>query len=112
MTNSNGNGNRDDELETIRQLLIATANRTESNTQAIEQITPKLDQLTVRVDGIAVKVDQLTDTVNQLAADAEADRRVMFGMLDAITIISQENRRILDYLFKQQQNGNGDQPQA
>lgn len=50
MTDRNGNGNRDDELKTIRELLLATARRTESNSQAIERLTNKLDRLSVNVD--------------------------------------------------------------
>lgn len=138
MTNSNSN--RDDELETIRQLLIATANRTESNAESIDRLTNKLDQsidrltnkldqsidhLTNRLDNLSVKVEQttsnvdnLTATVNQLAADAvaaranaDADRTAMFVILEQMATLQQENKQVLEYLFGQRRNGSGDQPQ-
>lgn len=111
MTNGNSNGSRGDELETIRQILLATARRTESNSEAIEGLTNKLDRLTVTVDQMGVRVDQLTATVSRIAIDAEADRAVMLGMLEDQAELRQENRQILNYLMRRDRNGdNGDQP--
>lgn len=121
MTNGS---NRDDELEIIRQLLIATSYRTESNSGKIDRLTDKLDRLTNNVDRLEVKVDQLTENVSEmgvrmdesgvrverLTVNAEADRAIMMGMLEEVVNLRQENQQILQYLFGQQRNGNGDQP--
>ena len=55
---------------------------------------------------------------NQLIAEADANREVTFMMLEQmtsaqehITTLQEESKRILDYLFGQQRNGNGNQPQ-
>lgn len=116
MTNSNGN--RDDELELIRQLLIMVGNRAESNNQSIDHRQERMDQLTGRVDQLAiaqqntqVSLDQLATTVNQLATDAEADQAVMMGMLEEMAELRQENRQILNYLIRRERNGNGDEPE-
>lgn len=110
----------EDDLETVKEIMLAVARRTESKRYAIEGLTSKLDRLTVtvdqfgvRVDQLGIKVDQLTATVERIATDGEADRAVMLGMLEDQAELRRENRQILDYLMRRDRNGNdnGDQSQ-
>lgn len=131
MTHSNGN--HDDELETIRQLLIATANRTENNSNSINRLTDQVDHFVNRVDQIAVaqqnteaslnqvaiaqrnteaSLNQLAALVVQFIENAQADRAVIREIQTEVRGLQTENRKILEYLFGQHPNGNGDQPQA
>ena len=111
MTNSQSEA----ELETMRRLLIAIASRTERNSEKIDQLTDRLDRQTENLDRLGVKVDQLTENVAQQAmrmdefrARMDADSVVMMAMLEKVVEVRQDSRRILDYLFGQQRNGNGD----
>ena len=123
---TNGNGNQDDELELIRQLLIATANRAESTDAKLDRLVEsqdrtqrQLDQLAVKqdrtqeqLDQLHVRVEETTANVDKLAADAKEDRVLMMEMLDQLVTVRDENKRVLDYLFGQQRNGNGNEPQV
>lgn len=107
MTHSNGN--RDDELELIRQLLIATANRTESTDAKLERLVERQDRTQRQLDQLSVNVDQLREdveiafqTIGLMAENADRER----------AIFQQETRRIWEYPLGQQQNGNGDRPQG
>lgn len=90
-------------------------------TQQMDTLTNRVDQLTDQVDRLAEQVDRLAEgqqvtqsNVSQLAVlmvqfaqNAEADRAIVRGLQEQVTGIQTENRRILDYLFGQQRNGNG-----
>ena len=123
----------EDEMETIKELLIATARRTEKNSEAIDRITERLDHQTRIIDRLAVsqlnseerldrlgtKVDQLGIRVDQLVtAQMNTEHRV--DQLAALMVrfienaeadrtvirgIQTENQRILEYLFGQQGEG-------
>ncbi len=115
MTNSNGN--QDDELETVKQILMTVARsedheeRMSAHDQRMEaydrrmeemdrRLTERLDRLTERVDRTTVNVDNLAAMMVRFAEDAAADRATIRGL-------QTENRQILEYLFGQQRNGNG-----
>jgi hypothetical protein len=58
------------------------------------------------------QVQETTANVNRLTAQADADRVVMYEMLDQLVTVRDENKRILEYLFGQQRgNGHGEQPE-
>lgn len=88
---------------------------------ALEQRTnERLDRLTERVERLADGQQELQSSIRQLiqvmfesSRDADADRAVMREMQSQVQLIQTqvqgvqtENRRILDYLFGQQ-NGEG-----
>lgn len=79
---TNGNGNRDDELELIRQLLIATANRAESTDNRLDRLVEsqertqrQLDQLSVNVDQLREDVDIAFQTIQLLSENTDREMR-------------------------------------
>ena len=93
--------NQPDRLDRIEALLerfidSSVADRASSN----DRIT-RLEQMTEKTDA----------RFNQMIAEADANREVTFMMLEQMTALQEESKQILQYLFGQQQNGNGDQPQ-
>ncbi|MCC5637915.1 6-aminohexanoate hydrolase [Nostoc sp. CHAB 5844] len=74
MTNSQRLDDVEDELETVKRLLVSTATYAESANRRLDELTIKqdrtqshLDQLGVRVDQIGVRVDQIGARVDQLS---------------------------------------------
>lgn len=126
MTNGNGNGNRDDELELIRQLLIATASRTESTDARLDRLVEsqdrtqgQLDQLSVKVDQLSDNVDRLSNNVDQLSNNVDQLREDVDIAFQTIQLLSEntdremrqhreETQRIWNYLMRR--DGNGDHP--
>lgn len=91
---------------------------------ALEQRTnERLDRLTERVERLAENqqatqstVGQLIQAIFQSSRQADADRAVMREVQNQVQLIQTqvqgiqtENRRILDYLFGQQRNGDGEE---
>nr|WP_322685206.1 6-aminohexanoate hydrolase [Nostoc sp. DedQUE07]MDZ8131384.1 6-aminohexanoate hydrolase [Nostoc sp. DedQUE07] len=85
MTNTQRLDHVEDELETVKQLLVSTASYAESANRRLDELTIKqdrtqshldeltikqdrtqshLDQLEVRIDRVGAKVDQLSDRVD------------------------------------------------
>lgn len=92
----------EDEMETIKELLISTARMAERNSESINRLVERMSQATSNVDRLAVaqlnteeRLDQLTALMTRFVENAEADRAVVRG-------IQTENQRILQYLFGQQ----------
>lgn len=97
----------EDEMETIKELLISTARMAERNSESINRLVERMSQATSNVDRLAVaqlnaeeRLDQLTALMTRFVENAEADRAVIRG-------IQTENQRILQYLFGQQGEGEG-----
>lgn len=95
----------EDEMETIKELLISTARMAERNSESINRLVERMSQATSNVDRLAVaqlnaeeRLDQLTALMTRFVENAEADRVVIRG-------IQTENQRILQYLFGQQGEG-------
>lgn len=95
----------EDEMETIKELLISTAKMAERNSESINRLVEGMSQATSNVDRLAVaqlnaeeRLDQLTALMTRFVENAEADRAVVRG-------IQTENQRILQYLFGQQGEG-------
>lgn len=95
----------EDEMETIKELLISTARMAERNSESINRLVERMSQATSNVDRLAVaqlnaeeRLDQLTALMTRFVENAEADRAVVRG-------IQTENQRILQYLFGQQGEG-------
>ena len=92
----------EDEMETIKELLISTARMAERNSESINRLVERMSEATSNVDRLAVaqlnaeeRLDQLTALMTRFVENAEADRAVVRG-------IQTENQRILQYLFGQQ----------
>ena len=68
---TNGNGNQDDELELIRQLLIATANRAESTDAKLDRLVESQDRTQRQLDQLAVKQDRTQDQLDQLSGKVD-----------------------------------------
>lgn len=125
---TNGNGNRDNELELIRQLLIATAKRAESTDERLERLAlltderinrlvesqehtqQQLDQLSGSVGQLSGKVDQLTEDVDIAFQTISALSDNTDRTLASINASIQRQDRILDYLMRRERNGNGSEP--
>jgi len=92
----------EDEMETIKELLISTARMAERNSESINRLVERMSEATSNVDRLAVaqlnaeeRLDQLTALMTRFVENAEADRAVVRG-------IQTENQRIIQYLFGQQ----------
>lgn len=87
---------------------------------ALEQRTnERLDRLTEQVEQLAEgqqimqsSIRQLTEAVFLSSRQADADREQMREVQSEVRGLQAENRRILDYLFGQHRNGNGDGEQG
>lgn len=83
----------------------------------LEQRTnERLDRLTGRVEQLAEGQQVMQATVGQLiqamfesSRQADADREQVRELQSEVRGLQAENRRILDYLFNQQRNGDGEQ---
>ncbi len=60
MTNAQRLDNVEDELETVKQLLVSTASYAESASRRLDQLTIKQDRTQSNLDQIGVQLDQLT----------------------------------------------------
>jgi len=86
MTNANSN----DELEIIKQLLIATANRTESNSESIERSNATIERINIVVERNSVAIERINAAVERNSAAIErldeiVERNsVAIGRLDEI----------------------------
>lgn len=68
----------------------------------------RLEQMSEKTDA---RFNQLAEQQASLLAEADANREVTFMMLEQMTALQEESKRILDYLFGQQSNGKSDRPQ-
>lgn len=92
----------EDELETVKQLLISAASVTESNSKAISRLAERVDRLTGSVDQVTERVDRLAERFDRFVEQAESDRAVLREMQAEVRGIQTENQRILEFLFGQQ----------
>ncbi len=128
------NGN--DDLETVKTILVAVARRAEATDERLDQLIEsqgrtqkQLDQLSVNVDALGVKVDSLREdvdiafqTIGLMAENGDRDRAELReeAAQDRAEFRerTEQNRaefqaevlRIWEYL-RGQRNGNGDGPQ-
>lgn len=111
---TSGNGDRKSELEIIRQLLIATANRAESTDERLDrlvqsqQITQnQLDRLEQRQDRTQQQIDSNTQAIAQLREAQETTDAQVGVLVTAIDTLAVRVDRIVDYLENQSGNGRG-----
>lgn len=92
----------EDDLETVKQLLISAASVTESNSKAISRLTERVDRLTGSVDQATVNVDRLAERFDRFVEQAESDRAAIREMQAEVRGIQTQNHRILEFLCGQQ----------
>lgn len=80
-----------------------------------EEISSSVNQLVEHARRTDDAINRLTesaretnDVIRRLTENAEADRAAIREIQTQVQGIQTENRRILDYLFGQRQNGNGE----
>ena len=106
MTNSNNRLDRiEDDLETVKDILIAVARRAEATDS-------RLDRLVESQDRTQQQLDQLSSRVDQLTEDVEKDFKTFTALSDntdrtlaSINASIQRQDKILDYLLRDR-NGN------
>lgn len=105
MTNSNGN--RDAEMELIRQLLISTASRGEATDARLLRLVESQERTQRQLDQLSGKVDQLTEKVDQLTEDVDIAFQTITALSDntdravaSINASLERQDRILDYLMR------------
>ena len=125
-TMTNSNGNRDEELELIRQLLIATANRSSATDSRLDRLVEsqdrtqgQLDQLAVKQDRTQEQLDQLGEKVDRISEDVEIAFQTITALsnntdsaIASINATLERQDRILDYLMRGDRNGSGESPQG
>ncbi|MCL1475049.1 hypothetical protein [Argonema antarcticum] len=99
----------EEDMQAVKELLSSSAAIADRNTQAINLIAGHLDGLAVRFGQLAESqritqssIDQLAALMVRFAENAEADRAAIGELQSEVRGIQTENRRILDYLFGQQ----------
>ncbi|MEH2378829.1 MAG: hypothetical protein V7K27_07965 [Nostoc sp.] len=118
MTNAQRLDHVEDELETVKRLLVSTASYAESANRRLDELTIKqdrtqsqLDQLGVRVDQIGGRVDQLSERLNEFVNQTQRLFNQQATVLERLEENQRSNNaaleridRILDYLLRQQGN--------
>lgn len=110
-------------LETVKDILLSTARRSETADERISALSVKTD---ARIDRLAAKQDRTQEQLEQLREDVDiafqtikllsenTDRRIvesqqeMHEFRTIMTRLQMENRQIWEYLMRQYQSGNGD----
>ena len=100
MTNSN---DRLDRVEALLEAFITAsiADRQASN-ERMNATDERLAKLTEKTD---TRFNQLAEQQERMIAEADANREITFMMLEQMTTLQKESKRLLDYLFGQQRNG-------
>ena len=120
MTNSNGD--RNDDLENVKQILFTVARQYEASERRMSATDSRIDRLVEnqdrtqqQLDQLGGKVDQLSGKVDQLTEDVDIAFQTITALSDntdrtlaSINASIQRQDKILDYLLRL---SNGDQTQ-
>ena len=105
----------ENDLENVKEILFTVARRYEASEKRMEASEKRMEATDERLMRLAettdARINRLAEQQERISTDAEADRQVMFVMLEQMVTLQQENKQILEYLFGQQRNGNGGGPQ-
>ncbi|MBG1264148.1 6-aminohexanoate hydrolase [Nostoc commune] len=71
MTNAQRLDHVEDELETVKQLLVSTARYAESANRRLDELTLKQDRTQSQLDQIGGKVEQLSDKVDSFVTHTQ-----------------------------------------
>jgi archaellum component FlaC len=122
VTNSNDRLDRiENDLETVKDILIAVARRAEATDERMERLAQRTDErinrLAEQQERTQTQLDQLSGKVDQLSKNVDIAFQTITLLsnntdrtLASINASIQRQDRILDYLLRDR-NGNGDGPQ-
>ncbi|MDF5740319.1 MULTISPECIES: hypothetical protein [unclassified Nostoc] len=65
MTNAQRLDHVEDELETVKRLLVSAASYAESANRRLDELTIKQDRTQSQLDQLGVRVDQLSERLNE-----------------------------------------------
>lgn len=71
----------------------------------------RLDRIEAVLLRVATQQEVNTAAIAELTANAEADRKMIWAAMQQHDVTIARIDKLLDYLFKQQGNGHGNQPQ-
>ncbi|MEH2013098.1 6-aminohexanoate hydrolase [Nostoc sp.] len=71
MTNAQRLDYVEDELETVKRLLVSTASYAESANRRLDELTIKQDRTQSNLDQIGVRVDQLSDKIDSFVTHTQ-----------------------------------------
>lgn len=97
---------RVEQLVEGQQSIQATVGQLAENQQAMQAT---VGQLAEGQQAMQATVGQLIQAMFESSRQADADREQMRELQSEVRGLQAENRRILDYLFGQRRNGNGEQ---
>ena len=106
------------DLETIKEILLATARRAEATDTRLDRLSEKQDRTQEQLDRLREDVDTAFETIKLLSENTNRSivqsQQEMREFRVTMTQLQVENRQIWEYLMHQYQNGNGDggQPPA
>ena len=104
--------NSSDRLDRIEALLQQSVIASDERMTRLEQSMTASNERMKATDERMERLSEKTDArFNHLADEAEANRQITFEMLRQMTALQEESNKILQYLFGQQRNGNGDKTQ-
>ena len=102
MTNGN---NR---LEQIEALQLQAQQQINATQRQLDATQKKIDANVTAIAALTARMDQAVVEAAQMRDDADADRKMIVGILEHMDEVHAENQRILNYLFGQQRgNGHG-----
>ncbi|MEH1906872.1 hypothetical protein [Nostoc sp.] len=111
MTNAQRLDHVEDELETVKRLLVSTASYAESANRRLDELTIKQDRTQSQLDQLGVRVDQLSERLNEFVNQTQRLFNQQATVLERLEENQRSNNaaleridRILDYLLRQQGN--------
>ncbi|MHC5775831.1 hypothetical protein [Nostoc sp.] len=111
MTNAQRLDHVEDELETVKRLLVSTASYAESANRRLDELTIKQDRTQSQLDQLGVRVDQLSERLNEFVNQTQRLFNQQATVLERLEENQRTNNaaleridRILDYLLGQQGN--------
>ncbi len=108
MTNSNGD--RNDDLENVKQILFTVARQYEASERRMSATDARIDRLVERQDRTQEQLDQLSEDVDIAFQTITALSSNTDRTLASINASIQRQDRILDYLLRERNGGDQTQP--
>lgn len=98
MIDSNNGSDRldriEDDLETVKDILLAVARRAEATDKRLDELVSRQDRTQQQLDQLLVKHERLTEYMENSQASINAS--------------IERQDKILDYLMRRDRDGNGD----
>lgn len=113
---TNGSNNRlnriEDDLETVKDILIAVARRAEATDERLDRLISRQDRTQEQLDQLAVAHDRTQNQLEQLSERFDRFTEYMESSQASINASIERQDRIMDYLMRRERDGNGDGPQV